>query len=94
MADVTKLTAFPNGVAQFVLFGQGASAGNVTVAGIEVGDRILRVESLAIGTTSAGAVADLTSEFTVTAANTINNTGLTSTANKFVVVTIARAKGT
>ena len=94
MADVTKLTAFPNGVAQFTLFGVGGSAGNVTVSGVLATDRIIRVESLGLSSGVLNNVTDLTSEFSVTAADTINNTGGTSTANKFVAVTVARAKGT
>ena len=57
----------------------GAAAGNVTVTGIGANDQLLAV----IPTDGSG---DLTSEFTVTAADTINNTGGTSTATKQVFV--------
>lgn len=66
----------------------GAAAGNVTCTGILKGDQLIAV--IAFTFPAAGAVptgmADLTSEFTATATNTINNTGGTSTANKGVLV--------
>lgn len=57
----------------------GAAAGDVTCTGIQVGDEIDFVLDLT-------APADLTSEFSVTAADTINNTGGTSTATHDVWV--------
>lgn len=86
-----SLTKFPNGVGQMIGVGIGAGAGNVTVAGVSVGDKLLKV--IAVGfTTSAvvNAVTDLTTQFTITAANTINNTGGTSTADKTVLVLYAQ----
>lgn len=50
----------------------GGSAGNHTVTGIKVGDKIRTVMEVTNH-------ADLTDEFTVTADNTINNTGGTDT---------------
>lgn len=63
----------------------GAAAGNITVTGINLGDKII---SVLVFTTAASiaTLADLTSEFSITAADTINNTGGTSTANNSVVV--------
>lgn len=58
----------------------GAGAGNITVTGIAVGDRIVSVQRV----DAAGA--NLASEFTVTAANTINNTGGTSTAGQVLLI--------
>lgn len=58
----------------------GAAAGNVTVTGITTADALVAVLHLPDG----GAIddmADLTSEFSITAANTINNAGGTSSAN-------------
>lgn len=52
----------------------GAAAGNITVTGIKAGDKIITV----VATSAPGA--DLASEFTATADNTINNAGGTSTA--------------
>lgn len=63
----------------------GGAAGDLTLTGIATDDTLLKV--ISIDTSGAGnAGTDLTSEFTITAANTINNTGGTSTANKTVIV--------
>ena len=62
--------------------GAGAAAGDVTVAGIKAYDvlgQVLRVDN--------GNEADLTDEFTITATNTINNTGGTSSAGGQLLVT-------
>lgn len=91
-ANESRITRFPGGIGQFTFFGVGAAAGNVTVAGVLASDRILLVESLALTAGVPSAVADLTSEFSVAAANTIDNTGGTSTAGMFVAVTVARTK--
>lgn len=58
----------------------GAAAGNVTVTGIPASARLVSVIQLTDGT-------DLSAEFTVSAVNTINNTGGTSTATKKLLVT-------
>lgn len=58
----------------------GAAAGNVTVTGIKTTDQILDVRA------TDGTLQDITSEFSITAANTINNTGGTSTAAKVLKV--------
>lgn len=61
----------------------GGAAGNLTVSGIKTANRLIFVGKIV----DAGqAFSDLTSEFTITAANTINNTGGTSTASSHVVV--------
>lgn len=65
----------------------GAAAGNITVAGIKKGDRIITV--LAVSAPGA----NLASQFTATADNTINNTGGTSTAG-VVAVLVQWEKGT
>lgn len=57
----------------------GAAAGNVTVSGIKTTDKLVSVLDIA-GT-------DLTSEFDITAVDTINNTGGTSSAGSFLLVT-------
>lgn len=89
----SSITRYPGGLAQFVFMGVGAVAGNVTVAGVAATDRLIGVEAITFDTSGyCTAVADLTSEFTVTGANTINNTAGTSTANKLVVCTVARTK--
>src|SRR5678810_989243 len=57
----------------------GAAAGNITVTGIVLDDRLVLVQDLTTG-------ADITSEFSVTADDTINNTGGTSTAGHATLV--------
>ena len=91
-ANESRITRFPGGVGQFTFYGVGGSAGDLTVAGVKTTDRILLVQSLTLSAGAPSAVADLTSEFTITAANTVNNTGGTSTAGAFVAVTVARTK--
>jgi len=57
----------------------GAAAGNITVTGIKLNDRLVLVQDLTTG-------ADITTEFSVTADDTINNTGGTSTAGHATAV--------
>lgn len=61
----------------------GAVAGPVTVTGILANDQIRSVLNVTDGAT-------LTAEFTVTADDTIDNTGGTSTATKILVVEVFR----
>lgn len=68
----------------------GGSAGNHTVSGIAAGDTLVSVLHLDM-TDASEAGADLTSEFSITAANTINNTGETDTTGGFLVVTYLAA---
>lgn len=58
----------------------GAVAGNLTVTGIKKGDRIIAVQPVNV------AGANIGSEFTATADDTINNTGGTSSATQVVLV--------
>jgi hypothetical protein len=62
----------------------GGSAGDHTLTGITTDDRILAVYDIAFGSGVPTAVADLTSEFSISGANTINNTG--GTASTFLHV--------
>lgn len=63
----------------------GGAAGDHTVAGIAVGDALRAV--LHVDFTDASETgADITSEFTITGANTINNTGGTATTDGFLIV--------
>ena len=57
----------------------GGSAGNITVTGIATTDVLEAVLYYPISTGTVTSVSDLTSEFSITAANTINNTGGTAT---------------
>ena len=86
-------TRFPNGVAQYIGTSVGAAAGDVpVVGGIKKGDKLLRVVVVSFdGDGDTVASADLTSEFTITADDTINNTGGTSTADSLVLVQWASA---
>lgn len=58
----------------------GGTAGNHTVTGIATGDELVSVLHASTAA-SIATVADLTSEFSISAANTINNTGGTDTTN-------------
>jgi hypothetical protein len=64
----------------------GGAAGDITVTGIKVGDELLEVLWFVGAGTAVTDVTDLTAEFTITATNTINNTGGTaSTGDKLLV---------
>jgi hypothetical protein len=63
----------------------GGAAGNITATGVAVGDTIISV--LAIKDSDQSFV-DRTSEFSITATNTINNSGGTSTAGYHLAVTV------
>lgn len=87
----TNLTRFPNGIAQFLLFAKGGAAGALTCTNVLATDKVIQVSKISIGTNGyVTAVADLTSEFSVSAANTVTNTGGTTTSNALVAVTVAR----
>jgi hypothetical protein len=62
----------------------GAAAGNLTVTGIKLDDRLVLVQDLTNGNS------DITTEFSITADDTINNTGGTSTNAHSVLVTWER----
>jgi hypothetical protein len=65
----------------------GGAAGNFTVTGIAAADELVAVLYFAGAGTDVTNVADLLSEFSISAANTINNTGGTaSTGGKLVVL--------
>jgi hypothetical protein len=90
-ANESMITRFPGGIGQFTFLAAGAAAGDVTVSGVKATDKLLLVQSASFdGDGDIVAVADLTSEFSVTDDDTINNTGGTSTADELVSVTIAR----
>ncbi len=58
----------------------GGSAGDLTVTGIKVTDRLLTAVDV------SAADADLVDEFTITAADTINNVGGTDTTGMVLLV--------
>lgn len=67
---------------------KGGAAGSLTVTGAAVGDQILAVQGIGkmSGTFFINTTVDFTSEFSVTAANTIDNTGGTTTSNWLLLV--------
>lgn len=60
----------------------GGSAGDHTVTGVSANDTLLAV----LHDTSGGVIANLTGEFSITAANTINNDGGTDTSSDLLIV--------
>lgn len=84
MADghnVTHFKGLPLGMALV----DGAAAGDVTVSGITTKDTLLGVFSLA-SATDVLSTDDLTDEFSISADDTVNNTGGTSSANGALLV--------
>lgn len=79
--NTTHFKGLPLGIALI----DGGTAGDHTVAGITTKDTLISVHSLA-SSTDVLSTADLTSEFSITAANTVNNTGGTSSANGALLV--------
>lgn len=69
----------------------GGSAGNITVTGILTTDRLISVIYNPISGGNVTSVTDLTSEFSITAADTINNTGGTATTGGRLTVIYERA---
>lgn len=57
----------------------GGAAGDHTVTGIKLGDELINVLNVTVG-------GDLVEEFTITAADTINNAGGTSTVAENLLV--------
>jgi hypothetical protein len=70
----------------------GGAAGNFTVTGIKTTDALTTVLRLVDAATTMTNITDLSSEFTITATNTINNTsGTATTADKLLVVWLAKS---
>lgn len=68
----------------------GAAAGDVTVTGIKTRDKLISV--LHVDFTDASETGqDLTSEFSITADDTINNGGGTATTGGFLIVAYWKA---
>lgn len=79
----------PSGFLQVDLVAGGA-AGNITITGIAVGDELVFVGQFTTAA-SIATLADRTAEYSVTATNTINNTGGTaSTGDQLLVMWIDR----
>lgn len=70
----------------------GGVAGNITVTGIATEDTLVSVIRFTGGGVDVTDVEDLTSEFTITAADTINNTGGTNTTgDKLLVIYVDKS---
>jgi hypothetical protein len=77
-------------IKQFVV--TGGAAGNLTATGILTTDVLVAAIVLNRDATAANIdLVDLTSEFSITAADTINNTGGTATTGDEVLVTVLRS---
>ncbi len=75
---------------QFVV--AGGAAGNLTITGIKVGDVLKSVIGFILTEAAPNGITilNLTSEFTITAANTIDNTGGTASTAGMLFVTYIR----
>ena len=96
MAATTKdITVFPKGANTFMFVPIGATAGNHVCTGVVLAtDVLLQVLAITHSAGVASGVADLTSEFTISANDQINNTGGTTLANKLTIVLVARNAST
>jgi len=87
------ITRFPGGLNIRTTICSGGAAGDHTCVGVSTGDVVLSaIRVTRVATTGViSSVTDLTSEFTdeVTASNTINNTGGTSSSNAELLVTFS-----
>lgn len=87
----TDFTVLPNGDDLRVAYATGATAGDVAIDstfGVAAGTILQQVVAVTLSGVLVKSAKDLSSEFTspVAAANTINNTGGTSTAGAIVQV--------
>ena len=81
--DIVSIVEMRNGLKQTLIV--GGAAGNFTLTGIATEDRLISV----LHAPDAGAVdacVNLTAEFTITAADTINNTAGTASTNGQLIV--------
>ena len=81
LKDVVKQL---RGIKQTVI--DGGSAGNHTLTGIATEDHLISVVHLEGSGSAITGAADLTAEFSITAANTINNTSGTDSTNGVLIV--------
>lgn len=82
-----KVTWFPNGVNQVNEYWIGDNAGDHTVPGIIATDQIAKIRAIEFVGGAPTNVHDLTSEFSVTGDDTLNNAGGTDTSNMLVIGT-------
>ena len=78
-------------IRQFVV--AGGAAGNFTITGIKTADKLISVHGFILveGAPNTLTILNLTSEFTITAADTINNAAGTSSAAGMLFVTYISA---
>ena len=89
-AAFVAMSARINNVQTFVDIVGGATAGDVTVSGITTTDTLIAVVQFEVSGSNVTSVVNLTSEFTITEDDTINNTGGTDTTGDFLQVTWSR----
>ena len=94
MANTASVTHFTGGLNQLTAYVKGGTAGSFTLTppkgSLSSADKIIQVQALNWTTKSAiSSITDLTSEFSITAANTINNTSGTNTTGMTLAVTYA-----
>lgn len=65
----------------------GGAAGNLTVPGIKTRDKLVCVIRFVGAGVDVTDIADITAEFSITAADTISNTGGTATTGDKLIVT-------
>lgn len=82
------ITRFPHGLNIRQSMAKGATAGTITITGIAVADHLRAVWSVRFLTTGLiNSVADLTAEFSISAANTVTNAAGTNTTGRLLLVT-------
>lgn len=87
-----KVTYFPNGVNQGTIILIGGAAGDHTATGIKAGDQIVKIEAVEFAAGVPSDIHGLTDEFTVSADDTLNNTGGTDTTDMLIVAVVVLAK--
>ena len=89
LISVLQLNRLGSQVEQTVV--DGGAAGDHTVTGITTSDTLISVLHVEGDGTQLTGAADLTSEFSITGADTINNTGGTASTNGVLIVTYTDA---
>ncbi len=91
MASTGKFNDYTHIVPAIKMFGvNGTVVGDFTITGITTDDKLLGVTAFAYdGTGDITSSLNLLSEFTITAANTINNAGGTTTTDMGLLVLYA-----
>ena len=89
--DTGDMTHFPGGISQHMFIGKGPNATTATVTGIKLArDKIVQVLYFVLSAMLLTAANDYTNEFSITADNTVTNTGGTNLSAGIILVTVAR----